>query len=84
MELGAEIQRVDSREALARFVMRLAEEARRPDSDFENRDLSAFLDGLAGWLGDFDRWQRERARPDPAPLEWRNVAEMLWAATMYE
>lgn len=84
MEHGQEIESIVDAKSLARFVARLAEEAGRPDNDWENVDLENFLKAMASWLSDATRSNDARVAARMREPTWRAVAEILWAATMYE
>lgn len=84
MEHGQEIQAISDSRSLALFIARLAEESARPDNDWENRRLEDFLKAMSAWLSDMAETPGTRHPLAHRDLSWRSVAEMLWAATMYE
>jgi hypothetical protein len=75
-------EQVSSRDDLAVFVRELAVEATR--ADWENGRLDRFLEAMSSWIGDMDGWFRNRGEPIPASPDWRLIAQMLSAATVYE
>lgn len=84
MEHGQEIQAIADPQSLALFVARLAEEAASPDNDWENRRLEEFLKAMSAWLSDVAASSGPRPGVPVRDPSWRSIAEMLWAATMYE
>lgn len=51
---------------------------------WENATLDRYLSALERWLEDADGYYRNQGRNVPSNPTWRDVAEMLIAATMYE
>lgn len=75
---------VRSREDLSRFVRSLADDLRQRPAEWENADLSSFLDAMSAWVDDMDGFFRSRGEPIPAQPDWRTFAEILAAARVYE
>ena len=75
---------VTTREDLAGFVRALVEDYRAEPASWENDRLDRYLEALAGWIGDMDGWFQNRGEPEPLHPDWRLVARMLAAATIYE
>jgi len=73
---------VASREQLAAYVRELAHEAAR--GDLENATLGAFLEALSAWIDDMDGYFANLGNEVPTQPDWKLVAMMLRAATMYE
>jgi len=42
------------------------------------------LEALAGWIDDSDGYYVNQGKPVPTAPSWKNVAEMLIAARIYE
>ena len=83
--LHAEIQDISSQEELARFVEKLASAYFNPNESWANKDLPSFLEALSGWIEDMDGYYKNNnINYDENNILWRNVADMLYAATMYE
>jgi hypothetical protein len=77
-----EPENVSSREDLAAFIRVLAAEA--PNSGWENDDLGRYLEALSAWVDDMHGWFLNRGETPPEQPDWRLVAWMLRAATIYE
>src|SRR5262245_43645736 len=84
MNLHEQIALVDSKQALAIFVESLRDDLRHNPASWENSTLERFLGALASWIEDSDGYYRNRGESVPTAPSWRNVAEMLAAARIYE
>jgi len=83
--LHNEVQDITSQEELARFVEKLANASSNPSESWINKDLPSFLEALAAWIEDMDGYYKNNNLPyDENNISWRNIADMLYAATMYE
>ncbi|WP_429600187.1 DUF7660 family protein [Sphingomonas zeicaulis] len=69
---------VSDRSSFARYVAQLRAELHDPEKrqEWENLDLSSFLEAMAAWAEDC----RQPANNNP----WRHAAEVVTAATVYE
>jgi hypothetical protein len=84
MKLHQQVAGVDGKQALADFVEALREDLRTNPSEWESATLDRFLGALASWIEDSDGYYRNRGEPVPTLPSWRNIAEMLAAARVYE
>jgi len=75
---------IGSREDFVSFVLALAGELREEPKAWENSDLPSFLDGLARWVADMDGYYKNVKPPPTEEPNWKLLADMLMAATMYE
>jgi hypothetical protein len=74
-----------SREDLADFVERLAEDWRRDAEQWDNRDLGAFLDGMSVWLRDAEGYYRNTgSHIDAGSPSWRLFGDALLAGRVYD
>lgn len=84
MELHEHAQRVQTKADLVEFVRALIDDHERERARWENETLPRYLDALASWVEDSDGYYRNQGRPIPLQPSWRDVAEMLYAAAIYE
>lgn len=84
MELHERVAGIKSKTDLVEFVEALAKDLRANPTAWENATLERYLAALASWLEDSDGYYRNQSRPIPVTPSWRDVAEMLIAAKMYE
>jgi hypothetical protein len=84
MKLHDQIPGIANRTDLVAFVRALESDLRENSAGWENVTLGAYLTALASWLEDSDGYYRNQGRPVPTSPSWRDVADMLMAAKMYE
>jgi hypothetical protein len=84
MKLHEQIETIDSKASLAKFVEALRRDLQENPQEWENATLDQFLAALASWIEDSDGYYVNQGRPIPVSPSWRNVAEMLIAAKIYE
>jgi hypothetical protein len=79
-----QINRIETREDLARFVKELGKEYKAAPNSWENDSLQSFLAALAAWIEDMDGYYMNQNQPVPATPEWKTFGQMLAAARYYE
>lgn len=84
MKLHERVGQVRSKGELSEFVAALADDARSHPEQWENQTLEGYLSALARWIEDSDGYYRNHGRSPPENPSWKDVAEMLMAARMYE
>ena len=84
METHELVARIESKADLVTFIEALVRDLREKPTGWENPTLEGYLSALARWLEDSDGVYQNQGRPIPANPSWRNVGEMLIAATIYE
>jgi hypothetical protein len=75
---------IRSKADLAEFVLALATDLQATPEAWENSTLEGYLSALASWREDSDGYDQNQGRPVPVSPSWRDVADMLIGATMYE
>jgi len=84
MKVHEMVDGIQSKEDLVRFIEALAGDLRAHPENWENDSLDRYLTALASWLTDSDGYYRNHGLKPPTSPTWKNVAEMLIAAKMYE
>lgn len=75
---------INSREDFIHFVYELSKSFQEDPESWGNRDIRSFLEALAAWVEDMDGYYLNQGLPVPERPDWRNVADMLLAARIYE
>ncbi len=75
---------INSKSDLIEFVRALGDDLQANPGSWENSTLERYLSALERWLDDSDGYYRNQGRDIPTSPAWRDVGEMLMAATMYE
>lgn len=84
MKLHERVEEIQTKVDLIEFIEELIADLEQNSSVWENSTLEDYLCALARWIEDSDGYYRNQNRPVPESPSWRNVAEMLIAAKMYE
>jgi hypothetical protein len=78
------VDSVRTREDLVRFVRGLLSDLKENPDDWENTDLARYLEALAAWVEDMDGVFKNRGEPVPERPDWKTLAQILLAASIYE
>lgn len=84
MELKEQVARVNSKGDLVELIKALCHDLQGRPQEWENDTLERYLWALASWIEDSDGFYKNQNRPVPVDPSWKNIAEMLIAAKMYE
>ncbi|GAM99353.1 hypothetical protein U91I_03002 [alpha proteobacterium U9-1i] len=74
------LKRVETKGDLVAFIQMLAARS----GAFANADLPNYLEAMSAWLADSDGYYSSSGQPIPSVPNWRNIGELLLAASMYE
>jgi len=66
------------------FVLALRDDLLANQSEWENPTLDGFLEALAAWCHDMPGYFQTQGEQKPEQPDWRLIARMLMAASMYE
>jgi len=77
MNLSEMADRVASKDQLAAFVHALANDLHSHPEEWENATLETYLEALSVWL-------EVKGEPPPQSPRWKDIANMLIAAKIYE
>jgi len=84
MTLAEHSDTIRSRDDFLEFLKALRKDLLDNPGAWENTSLERFLEALAGWVHDMDRYYLDQSKPVPQQPDWKMVAEMLMAASIYE
>jgi hypothetical protein len=84
VNIREQIDGIETREDLARFIRELSKECQADPNSWENNNLESFLEALAGWIEDMEGAYKNQNQPVPATPKWKTFARMLSAARYYE
>ncbi|WP_113957091.1 DUF7660 family protein [Roseimicrobium gellanilyticum] len=77
-------EKIETREQLADFIKRIAEDYSVNGQSWENSDLPRYLDALQRWLRDSDGLYRNLGMDKDSISPWRWLAHGFSAARIYE
>lgn len=82
--LWKQIDTIKTRGDLANFAYVLYSSLLQPDDIWENHTLEQYLEALSAWIQDMDGYYLNHGTSVPRQPTWRVIADILYAASMYE
>ena len=79
-----ELEKINSRNDLSKFVQALSEDCKENSAEWENPDLTSFLAAMASWIQDMDGYYSNHNKPFSEDQSWKTFAEIVFAAKQYE
>ena len=64
--------------------MKVLQNRLKNDDDWENKSLSDYLEAIQRWVEDMDGYYANMNKAIPENCDWKVMAEILHAASMYE
>ena len=84
MNVQDRAKQVQSRGDFVAFVRELVRDHADHPEQWENGELTSFLEAMAAWVSDMDGYYMNRGEVPPEQPAWRTFAEILMAASVYE
>jgi hypothetical protein len=84
MELSERARGITSKEDLADFVATMLQDLEQNRAEWENPTLERFLVAMESWIRSMDNFYRNTGQDIPVTPSWRTLADILYAAKMYE
>ncbi|WP_241640780.1 DUF7660 family protein [Rosenbergiella epipactidis] len=75
---------ISSKDDLVKFISALAEDFKENPDEWENRDLSSYLEAMASWIEDMDGYYENTNQTLPNDTSWKVFSDILMAARIYE
>jgi hypothetical protein len=84
VELHERIAAINSQEALADFVEALRSDLSVNRDQWENSTLDRYLEAMGAWIRGMDGYYKNTGQPPVKVPSWRTLADILYAAKIYE
>lgn len=84
MELYERIDEITSKEDLADFIEALRFDLLANPYNWENPNLERFLEAMVAWVRSMDNVYKNTGRKFPDQPNWKMMADILYAAKIYE
>ncbi|MBN3216989.1 DUF7660 family protein [Pectobacterium polaris] len=75
---------ISSKDDLVKLISALARDFKENPDEWENKDLSSYLEAVASWIEDMDGYYENTNQPLPKDTNWKIFADILVAAKIYE
>ncbi|WP_323637079.1 hypothetical protein [Pectobacterium polaris] len=75
---------ISSKNDLVKLISALARDFKENPDEWENKDLSSYLEAVSSWIEDMDGYYENTNQPLPKDTNWKIFADILVAAKIYE
>ncbi|MDX5631087.1 MULTISPECIES: hypothetical protein [unclassified Brenneria] len=75
---------ISSKDDLVKLISALARDFKENPDEWENKDLSSYLEAMASWIEDMDGYYENTNQALPKDTSWKVFADILMAAKVYE
>ena len=62
----------------------MVKDFRTNSSSWENQDIPSFLEAVAAWTDDMDGFYANQNKSLPSNIPWKVLAQVFYAAKVYE
>lgn len=84
VELYETIDKIETRDDLKKFILRLQNDCKINNDEWQNTSISEYLESMAAWIDDMDGYFINKKLDIPENPSWKLIAEILYAAKSYE
>ncbi|MCQ3929515.1 MAG: hypothetical protein DPW16_03570 [Chloroflexi bacterium] len=84
MTLDEQVEEIQSQQDFILFVKGLAEDFKQNTDQWENQNISAYLEAIGAWVADMDGYYANMGQLPPQNPSWRLFGQTLLAAKFYE
>lgn len=84
MEVYEKINTIHTREEFIDFMNSLIEDQEVNPEEWENVNVSEYLEAIASWVEDMDGYYRNMNLEMPKNLDWRFIATLFYVGKIYE
>ncbi|MDE5891786.1 MAG: hypothetical protein K2H45_02560 [Acetatifactor sp.] len=84
MQVCELIEQVRTREDFVRFLHKLEEDSHINMDEWENKDISSYLDSVSSWVEDMDGYYENMNIEPPKDVDWRFLATLFYVGKIYE
>ena len=84
LELHRQLETVQTKDDLSALVRALQHNLKDHPEEWENDDLSSYLEAMAAWIDDTRGYFKNMGETSPEYPTWKAVGQMLLAASAYE
>lgn len=84
MHVSELIEQVETREDFVRFMHKLKEDSHINVDEWENKEISSYLESVAAWVEDMDGYYNNMNICPPKDVDWRFLATLFYVGKIYE
>ena len=84
MDILNRLKKTETKEDFIFFVQLLAKDFVNNNNQWKNDDIYSYLEAISGWTMDIEGYYKNKGEDFNEEFNWRIMAEILYAAKMYE
>lgn len=84
MNIGNILESVNSKEEFMEFLVKLRYDNENREEEWENKDISAYLDAVYSWVDDMEGYFRNMNMDIPDNINWKFIAILFYVGKIYE
>lgn len=83
-DLRDQLEKIETRQDLSKFINKLRQDFVDNPNEWENIELSQYLESMAAWICDMDGLYNNFNKEIPEEPTWEILGQILYAAKIYE
>lgn len=84
MEIYQYINNIKTKEEFMEFIKILQKDSYYNLQQWENKDISEYLEGIYSWVEDMDGYYKNMKIKKPEHIDWNFIATLLYIGKIYE
>lgn len=84
MDFNNIISEIKTKEDFIGFVNSLSNDKRERSDEWENKDISSYLEGIGSWVEDMEGYFINMKKEMPQNIDWKFIATLLYVGKIYE
>jgi hypothetical protein len=84
MKMHEVVQKIENKEDFLRFLDELQNDLKTNPDEWENKDLTTYLQAMKAWVEDMNGYFRNQKIELPNSIPWKLFAQILLASKVYE
>ena len=84
MDFSNLINGISSKEDLVDFLYNLSDDKRVNETQWENKDVESYIEGIAAWIEDMEGYYKNTGKEMPQNVDWSFIATLLYVGKIYE
>lgn len=84
MKIFSELNAIKSKDEFISFLLKMQEDKKNNDSEWENKSIESYLEAIASWTEDMDGYYSNMNLSAPKDIDWSFIATLFYVGKIYE
>lgn len=84
MELYEKINAIKTKDDFVNFIELLIKDYSDNPDEWENQTLDNYFEAMRAWISDMEGYYKNMNHPIPKNINWNFIANIMYAAKVYE